>query len=322
MMFSAITADLVAQVQRPDRSLLYHRDDPNDIRLGTWVETEPKAYGAAEVVVLGCPQDEGVRRNGGRPGAAHAPADIRRALYRLGIAGLEHLRVFDLGDTLVQPTLEATHTLQQRIVQQVLADGKRLIVLGGGNDLSYPDCAGLAHVAGPVLAFNIDAHFDVRADTPRNSGTPYRQLLDERVLAPDHFYEIGAQPFSNSSTYAQYLDGQGVRIVWAEQLRTGDLRGIMRAVIDRYLDAPIFWGFDMDVVCAADAPGVSTPNPLGISGADLCLLADLAGSLPGTRVVEFTEVNPLYDVDGRTCQLAAVALWHVLAAFARMEKQR
>ncbi len=321
-MFSAIAADLMAQIRRPDRSLLFRRDDPLDIRLGEWVQTDPASYDAADVVLLGCPQDEGVRRNGGRLGAAQAPTEIRRSLYRLSIAGLEELHIFDLGDTIVQPTLEATHTVQQRIVQQIVVDGKRLIVLGGGNDLSYPDCAGLAHVTGSVLAFNIDAHFDVRAGTPRNSGTPYRQLLDEHILAPNRFCEIGAQPFANSSSYTQYLSQRGVPIIWADQIRIGDLTSIVRAIVDLHPDAPIFWGFDMDVVCAADAPGVSAPNPLGISGVELCRLADLAGSLPQTRVVELTEVNPAYDVDGRTSRLAAVAVWHVLVAFARMEKQR
>src|SRR5215212_7108320 len=314
-MFSSITADLLAHVKSPDASLLFRHDDSNDIRLGERVRIEPDDYAAAQVVILGCPQDEGVRRNGGRLGAAQAPTEIRRWLYRLGIAGLEHLRIFDLGDIEIQPTLEATHTHQQQIVQQVITDGKRLLVLGGGNDLSYPDCAGLSRAIGPLLAFNIDAHFDVRADTPRNSGTPYRQLLDEHMLDPDHFYEIGAQPFANSSTYVHYLGQQGVQIVWAEQLRTGDARSIVGGLVDQHPTMPIFWGFDMDVVCVADAPGVSAPNPLGISNADLCALAGLAGSLPHTRLVEFTEANPVYDLDGRTCRLAAVAIWHVLAGF-------
>ena len=32
--------------------------------------------------------------------------------------------------------------------------------------------------------------------------------------------------------------------------------------------------------------------------------------------VELTEVNPIYDVDGRTARLAAIAIYHFLAAFA------
>src|SRR5207237_988175 len=79
----------------------------------------------------------------------------------------------ELGDIVPQDTLEATHRVQKEWMQQLLRDGKRVVVLGGGNDISYPDCAALADVVPNLLAFNIDAHFDVREDTPCNSGTPY-----------------------------------------------------------------------------------------------------------------------------------------------------
>ena len=45
----------------------------------------------------------------------------------------------------------------------------------------------------PVLAFNVDAHFDVRADTPRNSGTPYRELLEGGHVEPQRLHQIGSQ---------------------------------------------------------------------------------------------------------------------------------
>ena len=60
-------------------------------------------------------------------------------------------------------------------------------------------------------------------------------------------------------------------------------------------------------VCAADAPGVSAPNPTGMRGEELCQIAAFAGAHPRTRVLEFSEVNPPYDIDLRTCRLAAVA---------------
>ena len=48
--------------------LFYRRDDPNDPRLGELVKRDPKDYEGADIVILGCPQDEGVKRNGGRVG--------------------------------------------------------------------------------------------------------------------------------------------------------------------------------------------------------------------------------------------------------------
>ncbi|NJN18140.1 MAG: arginase [Oscillochloris sp.] len=305
--------DLFAVTTRP---IAYQsRNDPHDRRLGDVIRHDVAGYQAAEIVILGCPQDEGVRRNGGRIGAAAGPAAIRAALARLGVAGLEQLTICDLGDTQIQPELEATHSVHQQLVQQVIADSKLLIVFGGGNDISYPDCAGLAAAAGPLLAFNIDAHYDVRADQPANSGTPYCQLLSEGILKPQQFVELGSQPFANSPTYTTYLQEQGVRMIGLRQIRA---RGLERTLDIAFEDRR--WrhllGLDIDVVRAADAPGVSAPNPLGMSGEEFCLIAEIAGGEPRTRLIEISEVNPQYDIDGRTARLAATAIWHALAAYA------
>ena len=127
--------------QAADTTLFFTRNDPADPRLGERVAGD---YAAAAVVILGCPQDEGVRRNKGRPGAAQGPAEIRRALYKMTAHGFAALGLCDAGDVVPQATLEDTHAALQAAVTQLLADGKRVVVLGGGNDISYPDCAALA----------------------------------------------------------------------------------------------------------------------------------------------------------------------------------
>src|ERR1043166_5665195 len=166
---------------------------PNDPRLGELVAKT--SLDEAQVVIVGCGQDEGVRRNGGRVGAAQAPAAIRQALLRLTTNGLDGLKLFDAGDTPIEASLEQTHDAHRGRVKALLDAGKRVIVLGGGNDISYPDCSALTASAGDVLAFNIDAHFDVRDEEPRNSGTPYRQLLEDGAIQPARFHEIGSVPW-------------------------------------------------------------------------------------------------------------------------------
>lgn len=303
-------------VTPPDSALFFSKGDPNDRRLGELVDRDPAAYAGAAVVILGCPTDEGVRRTGGRTGAAEAPSAIRRVLYRLGVAGLEGLPIVDLGDTPPGPDLETTHERQRATVAQVIADGKRLITLGGGNDIAYPDLAGLADAAPPIFAINVDAHYDVRADQPRNSGTPYRQLLEEGHLAPTAFAVLGAQPFANAPAYTAYLEDRGAHVITLHEARLRGLVATARGLLAASHEGAVFWGFDMDVVSAAEAPGVSAPNPLGMSGAELCALAELAGADPRTRIVELSEVCPPHDSDDRTARLAAVAIWHVLAAWA------
>jgi len=58
---------------RPNSELFFKKNDANDPRLGEVVSSEVSEYEAAGIVIVGCPQDEGVRRNGGRIGAAFAP---------------------------------------------------------------------------------------------------------------------------------------------------------------------------------------------------------------------------------------------------------
>ncbi len=295
---------------RPDQALFFRRDEIGDPRWGERVSFAPADYAKAKIVLLGCPQDEGVRRNGGRIGAAAAPAAIRSCFYRLVATADSGL--FDLGDTAIRGSLEETHQVHGEVVQQVLADGKKLVVLGGGNDISYPDCGALSAFAGAarVLAFNVDAHLDVRQHAVRHSGTPYRMLLEEGLMTPANFREIAYQPFAVAAAHLDYLRTIGAGAISMPEVRQKGILPVIESILRASEAASIFWGIDMDSVCAADAPGVSAPNALGLSAAELCDVATLAGGDLRTRIFEITEVNPKYDVDQRTARLAAVAIHH------------
>lgn len=306
----------LAQLIPTKSDLLYRRDDPNDVRLGEVVSIDQAQYNMADVIIIGCPQDEGVRRNKGRLGAAQAPSAIRRALYRLAAPAPLQIGLLDIGNTPALPTLEETHDLHTQIIQQLIQDGKQVISMGGGNDVAYADCAGLASATKTVLAINVDAHFDVRADAIRNSGTPYRQLLDEGLIPSSAFYEVGSIPMVNSPTYRDYLLRQHATIIELDTLCQRGLNAVFADILQTDADA-IFWGLDMDVVRAADAPGVSAPNPIGMSGDDFHRIGAIAGRDPRSRIFEMTEVNPAYDIDGRTARLAAATIYQFIATVNR-----
>ncbi|MFQ3599476.1 MAG: formimidoylglutamase [Chloroherpetonaceae bacterium] len=302
------TLKLFDLTYRPDDSLFFQKKDANDVRFGEVVKTDIRFYRKAKFVIVGVPQDEGVRRNKGREGARHAPDEIRRAFYKLPIPiTISEGDVFDLGNTLIQGSLEQIHERHCQVIEQLLRDDKVVIVFGGGNDISYPDCKALHNIFSEVMAFNLDAHFDVRADSPCNSGTPYRQLLEERLLSPEYFFEIGSQPFANSASYQNYLTQKGVAVYPLENIRRYGIDKRFEDLI-RHHSAPraIFWGIDMDSVRASDAPGVSAPSPIGFSAEEICHIAGIAGKRKRSKLLEITEVNPDYDIDGRTAKLAAL----------------
>lgn len=299
------------RLEPANAKLFYKRNDPNDVRLGEMVHVDPDKYNEATVVVIGYPTDKGVQRNKGRIGAAQAPDEIRRALYRLVAPNTEHLRLFDAGNTILQDTFEATQSAHEMTMKRLIQDGKRVISLGGGNDLAYADCAGLAHVIPNPLVINVDAHFDVRADAVPNSGTPYRQLLETGYVRADHFFEVGSLPMVNSATYRDYLLNLGAHIIDLATLQRNGIAATFEHILGHSAEA-IFWGLDIDVVHVSDAPGVSAPNSLGIYAEDFCQIAAIAGQDPRSRVFEVSEVNPIYDIDARTSRLAATAIYQFL----------
>lgn len=300
---------------RPDESVFFSRNDVNDPRLGEIVRRSPDHYENADIVILGCPQDEGVRRNGGRVGAADAPLAIRKQFYKLTTMNIRK-RIFDLGDVKLANTLEATHDTMTEVVKAVLRDGKRVIVLGGGNDISYADGKAMSEVFGRDwwIGVNIDAHLDVRLSEERNSGTPYRQLLDEELLLPKHFYEVGYQSHFTSPIYYDYIRKLGVNRISLELVRSRaqadiELReNIRNTFIGHSSSLNTFFGFDMDVVRSADAPGTSAPSPLGLRAGEFIQLVKYAASLANTKLIEFSEVNPKFDQDDRTAKLVAIGM--------------
>jgi formiminoglutamase len=297
----------------PDEKLFFRKNDRNDVRLGEIVPNTK--YEDASIVILGCPQDEGVRRNGGREGARLAPDAIRQEFYRLTPFGIHH-KISDLGNLELRNSLEETHDDLTNITKKVLEDKKKLIVLGGGNDISYADGRAMSEVfgAGNWLGVNIDAYFDVRADATRSSGTPYRQLLEEKLIRPDYLYEIAYQPQYVSPVYYRYLQNLNVNMVSVDQIRSREtadleLRELMRQKFIRHSESlTAFFAFDLHAIRSSDAPGTSVPSPIGLRSGEFLNLVQFAAKLVNTKLIEFTEVNPNFDVDNRTSKLVAVAM--------------
>ncbi len=301
-------ADLLLPFQ-PDGD----RHDPHDLLLCDVSFFALAELSRATHVLVGCPQDQGVRRNHGRPGAAGAPAAIRTMLYRLKPPS-DHagIRLLDLGDITTGGTLEDIHARLQTVVAFALQERKTVIVLGGGNDISYADGAAMAEVFAEIAAVNIDAHLDLRRGPCRHSGTPYRNLLEHGLIAPGNLFTIGIQPWANSAAYLQDAQDLGIRVSTLGEIRRLGADDFCRALIASLPSRPLLAGLDMDSVRSADAPGVSAPSPVGFTAEEVLVFADGVRRHPATSVFEISEVNPDFDRDGCTARLAALAVYTFL----------
>jgi formiminoglutamase len=311
---------------RPD----YQPRRPDDPRLGEVVEFwngDSAALRPGRAVLIGFPQDEGVRRNGGRPGAADAPREIRRFLYRLtpweGIcqADLAADPALDAGNVRVDGTLEHSQELLGKVVGGVLRAGAVPVILGGGHETAFGHFLGYAKANLPVGIINIDAHLDLRPEIHGlgHSGSPFRQAMEHSPfrLLGSNYVCLGVQPHSTSQEHLRYARRHECGIYWAPAVWP-KLEKCFGREVQRLNESGclVYVSVDADAVRIMDVPGVSAPNPVGLIGEDVISCARLAGRSPAVASIDLVEINPRFDRDGQSARWAALVIWHFLVGLA------
>ena len=178
--------------------LYFSKNDPQDIRLGDLAKQNSTATPEpGDIAIIGYPDDEGIKLNGGRVGSALAPKTIRQFLYKM-TPSFEcaefKAKIYDLGDLLpanaAPSSLGERHEIALNIAQNLYKKNVRVLTLGGGHDYGYSDTAAFVsqykaesknnpESLKPIV-INFDAHLDVRPPTLGfNSGTPFYRLLND-----------------------------------------------------------------------------------------------------------------------------------------------
>jgi formiminoglutamase len=303
---------------RPELPLL--ATSPSDPRVGQLLGAALGPGEPPRAVLAGFPVDEGVRRNGGRTGAAAGPSALRRLLYAFTPDALapgpftELLgKTLDAGDLACSGDLARDQAALGEAVARWLEGGAFVLVLGGGHETAFGHFLAYAALARPVEILNLDAHADVREtkDGAGHSGSPFREALEHPSGACRRYSVAGLQPHSVARAHVDLVTGRGGQAVFAAQLTAERLRALFTA-----LRAPALVSFDLDAVDQAFAPGVSAPAARGLSPERWLEAAFLAGRSPSVTSVDLAELNPAHDRDGQATRLAAVTIWEILRGLA------
>lgn len=307
------------------RSLLFKKvpgsfcpSRPEETRLGVKVvqcqDLTPLAKGA--FVLLGAPDDRGVRIAGGRVGAKQGPDAIRQELYRMTVGAqgeLEKPKLYDLGNLRLSLSQTETYENLAQRIHQILKAGAFPILLGGGHDLSFGGLKGFlkSYPTGGVI--NIDPHFDCRPkekDGRCSSGVAFRLLFEEKKLRTGHLACFGYQTERNSQTHSHYLKKKRTQLVHREEATLPNFRKTLRRLAKS--SAALGISFDIDCVDAAWAPGVSALNVNGFSQQEVLGFMHEVAKNKKVKYLDVMEVNPACDPDGRTARLAALLIYHFI----------
>ncbi len=267
---------------------------------------------AAGNVLIGFCSDEGVRRNGGRIGAAQGPAACRNALANLAWHGTRP--VYDAGDVVCHgENLEAAQSALGKQIAALINDGQRPLVIGGGHEVAWGTWQGVA-LAIPqknnhrIGIINVDAHFDLRQSAAPSSGTAFLQMADDcaRRQWPFHYLCLGISALANTAALFATARRTGSQWLLDEEFvawRHAEMQTCLSTFLDQVDD--VYLTICLDAFPAAVAPGVSAPAARGIEVSMVEWVIDLVQQRGQLLVAEIAELNPRFDEDNRTARLAA-----------------
>ena len=258
---------------------------------------DPAELAGADVAIVGAPTDDLVSD---RPGARFGPRAVRAAgcphgpHLEAGVDGFAALRVVDFGDAPVLPAdPAASHAAIERTVAQVLEAGAIPIVLGGDHGIAEPDIRACAkHREGPVGLVHFDTHTDTGVEVfgvDVSHGTPMRRLVDQGHVDPRRYIQIGLRGYWPGEEEFTWQAERGIESIFMHEVRDLGVEQVVERAAASVEEGPVYLSVDVDVLDPAFAPGTGTPEPGGMSSADLLLACRRLAQrleLVGAEVVE------------------------------------
>ena len=268
-----------------------------------------------DIAVVGIPFDGGTSY---RPGARFGPAAVRQAsrLLRpynpaLGALPFELAQVVDAGDLACTPfSAEEAVGQIESAARALLADGGRLVAVGGDHTVALPLLRATAGRHGPLALVHFDAHLDTWDSyfgQRFTHGTPFRRAWEEGLLSRDHCVHVGLRGPLYARSDLTDDTGMGFAQITTEQVSDVGTATVIERLLERVGEVPVYVSVDIDVLDPAHAPGTGTPEAGGLTSREL--LALLRG-LATARIVgaDVVEVSPAYD----HAEITAIAASHVL----------
>jgi agmatinase len=274
-----------------------------------------------DIAVVGIPFDGGTTY---RPGARFGPSAVRQGSRLLrpynpavGALPFELAQVVDAGDVACTPFGPEEAVAQiEAAAETLLAEGGRLVAIGGDHTVALPLLRATSARHGPLALVHFDAHldtWDVYFGQRFTHGSPFRRAWEEGLLHRDHATHVGLRGPLYSSTDLVDDAGMGFAQITADDVDLQGVAAVAAHVLERVGDAPLYVSVDIDVLDPAHAPGTGTPEAGGLTSRELL---SLVRALAPARIVgaDVVEVAPAYDHAEITAVAAAHVVYELLTA--------
>lgn len=277
----------------------------------------------ADIAVIGVPFESTVSC---RPGTRFGPRSIREVVWNfwtynlyLAIDPFETLKIVDYGDLeVIHGNFEATASLIEKAVCEILSSGAMPLVLGGEHTISYPV---VKAIGGEIGVVQFDAHMDLM-DTSEGGEKLSHETAMRRVCevaGPENVVQIGIRTASVEEH--SYAGNEGIMYYTPLDVAKKGMNQVMSDVLRsmEHLEG-IYVTIDIDALDPCYAPGTGCHEPDGLSIREMITAIHL---LDGAKLVglDLVEVSPTGSFDP-TPSVAAKLILEALAVIARDKVKR
>ena len=246
---------------------------------------------SSDIVLLGGPLDI---TSSFRAGSRFGPEGLRRASWALETYSpyldmdLEDIDFSDSGDLELPPgNLPGSLDMIEQASGDIAGASRKPLFFGGEHLVTYPVIKGMKKVFPALQIVHFDAHCDLRDDYEGQKLSHATVMKRVQELGGITLHQIGVR--SGTRQEFKELQAVGSPAGLKERLKPG---------------IPVYISFDIDVFDPSLVPGVTTPEPGGLSFKEV---ADYFQALRGAKVVgaDLVEVAPDYDSTFVSCVCGA-----------------
>lgn len=252
------------------------------------------------LAIIGVLEDRNAPEN---KGAANAPNEVRSFLYQLYSGGFD-LKMADLGNINAGHSAEDTYFALRSTIDFLIRQNIVPIILGGTQDLTYAQFLGYKDLEQTINVVAVDSVFDLGNPDEEITNTSY---LGKIILyQPNYLFNysnIGYQTYLVNQTSLEMMNK-----LFFDVYRLGHVRDKIEEAEPIIRQADML-SFDMTAIKHADAPANPNASPNGFYAEEACQMMRYAGMNDKLSSLGIYEINPNFDVNGKTSHLAAQMIW-------------
>ncbi len=264
----------------------------------------------AQLVMVGCGEQRG---SGLIHGQSDAPDIIRRHFYNL-YYWHQDIKIADVGNIKAGSLFTDSYAALKTVVQELITDGKTVIILGGSHDLTLAQYYAYSETRRTIEASAVDAKIDLNLDSPFKHENFLMEMLTGEPNFLRHYNHIAFQSYFVHPKMLETLDK-----LRFDCYRVGSVKESIDEMEPVIRNSNLF-SFDISAIANAYAPA-STVSPNGLNGEEACVLLRYAGMSPNVNTVGIYGYDPRQDKEELTAKQISQMLWYLLDGRSRGRRE-